>query len=222
MLEFGKFKNIPMRITTGTIHMMMFLIGFWIYTEGVVGAISLTIVSLFVAISILAHELGHAFAAKAFGYNTHEVVLMPLGGYARLECADEIYGKEEEFYISAAGPMVNFALAGMLIPFAAFNVTYSFYLMSLNVLVAIFNLLPAFPMDGGRMLRAVLSRKYGLIDGTIYACKISYVFCASIVALSLLLGNMFVTLCAIIVGTYLIYGCRHEEKKAWKKKHQNA
>jgi Zn-dependent protease len=119
--------------------------------------------------SVLLHELGHALVSLLYGIRTIEIVMYPIGGVARLERPPKPW---EEFWIALAGPAINLAIAGSI-----FAVLYSqnravnlFALVQpsdtnladrialANLVLGAFNLLPAFPMDGGRMLRAILSR----------------------------------------------------------------
>lgn len=121
-------------------------------------------------ISVLLHEVGHAFVAWCFGVRTVEIVMFPIGGLARME---RPLRPAEEIWVSLAGPLVNLLLAGGI--FAYLMGTHQATPVSLqdlmrpteksvmalllygNVLLAFCNLLPAFPMDGGRVLRALLS-----------------------------------------------------------------
>jgi Zn-dependent protease len=128
-----------------------------------------TLFVLAIIASVLLHEFGHAFVSSRYGIRTLEIVMFPIGGVARLERPAKPW---EEFWIAATGPAVNLAIAGFI-----FTVLYSqnrtINLFALvqpsdtnladrialgNLILGGFNLLPAFPMDGGRMLRAVLSR----------------------------------------------------------------
>ena len=127
-----------------------------------------TVFVLAVIASVLLHEFGHAFVSSLYGIRTLEIVMYPIGGVARLERPPKPW---EEFWIALTGPVVNLAIAGSI-----FAILYSqkrainlFALVQpdanladriavANLVLAGFNLLPAFPMDGGRMLRAVLSR----------------------------------------------------------------
>jgi Zn-dependent protease len=130
---------------------------------------SYTLFILALIASVLLHELGHALVSSHYGIRTVEIVMYPIGGVARLERPATPW---EEFWIAIAGPAVNLAVAGII-----FAILYSqnkgINLFALtqpsadnladrialgNLILAGFNLLPAFPMDGGRMLRAVLSR----------------------------------------------------------------
>lgn len=120
--------------------------------------------------SVLLHELGHALMASRFGFRTLEIVMFPIGGLSRME---RPLTPTAEIWVSAAGPLVNLILAGLI--FAYMVAMHQAPLISIadmsdpsdksllalllygNLTLAIFNLLPAFPMDGGRLLRALLS-----------------------------------------------------------------
>jgi stage IV sporulation protein FB len=123
--------------------------------------------------SVLLHEVGHAGVAARFGVRTTEIVMFPIGGLSRMECP---LRPSVEIMVALAGPLVNLALAGVILTYMvashqAIPITVNELLqpsgknvMALllygNVLLAVFNLLPAYPMDGGRILRALLSYVY--------------------------------------------------------------
>lgn len=129
-----------------------------------VGSITLL---LAVFLCVLLHEFGHALAARRFGIRTHDITLLPIGGLARLERIPE--QPRQELWIALAGPAVNVAIVALLLPLAAIlggprqvpgnlaGAGFLTQLISINVVLVVFNLLPAFPMDGGRVLRAVLA-----------------------------------------------------------------
>ena len=119
--------------------------------------------------SVILHELGHAVVARHYGVKTSEIVMFPIGGVARLESSPPA---RNELWISAAGPLVNLVIAGGLLGAAAFTKGEVAGIGTLvnpadanlleriaygNLILALFNLLPAFPMDGGRILRSVLA-----------------------------------------------------------------
>jgi Zn-dependent protease len=125
---------------------------------------------------VILHEFGHALVARCFGVPTRDITLYPIGGVARLEKMPE--KPLEEFLIAIAGPAVNVVIALILAPFAillAFGsdlnllTTLVFWLLISNGMLVAFNLLPAFPMDGGRVLRAVLAAWLGFYRGTVAA-----------------------------------------------------
>jgi len=127
-------------------------------------------------VCVVLHELGHAWAAQRFGIRTRSITLSPLGGIAQLERMS--HQPWEEFCIAVAGPLVNVAIALVLgvgvfatylfEPSVTEFLTWRFtgILLALNVSMVVFNMLPMFPMDGGRVLRAILSGSLGLLQGT--------------------------------------------------------
>ena len=139
--------------------------------------VSLTLAFLVFGVVVL-HELGHAMAARAFGIGTRDITLTPIGGVARLE---GIPSKPiQEVIVAAAGPAVNFVLAGIGVAlagvFAQANpvvVSLLSWFVWMNLILALFNLLPAFPMDGGRILRASLSGRFGRVEATAKAARVA-------------------------------------------------
>jgi len=150
---------------------------------------------LFIYLCVVLHEMGHALAARKYGVNTLHIVLYPIGGVASLERIPE--KPFEEFIVAIAGPMVNVGIAlglGLYIfasldtpplimeeiikfsnnlkPFDEFIVGLAF----VNLMLVAFNLIPAFPMDGGRVLRALLSMKISRVKATKIASVIGQVF----------------------------------------------
>src|ERR1041385_6793486 len=140
-----------------------------------------SILALFVIIVL--HELGHAVAGRRFGIGARDITLLPIGGLARLERMPD--DPKQELAVALAGPAVNVLLALLL--FAGLSmgeqlvgaeqlarVGGNFFksLMLANVVIAIFNLLPAFPMDGGRVLRALLATRMDYVRATRIAARI--------------------------------------------------
>ena len=140
-------------------------------------------------VCVILHELGHALTAKKFGVKTKNILLLPIGGVATLEKMPE--KPAQELWIALAGPAVNVVIAILLllvVPVRSyFNFdsivleemlyeptlqNFLFYLFIANVMLVVFNLIPAFPMDGGRVLRALLSFKLGRISATNIAASI--------------------------------------------------
>jgi Zn-dependent protease/CBS domain-containing protein len=132
---------------------------------------------------VLAHEFGHIFTARAFGVPTPDVTLLPIGGVARLARIPE--APREEFLIAIAGPAVNVVIAVVLMAFAGAPMEAQHLaavesskigmverLAEVNLFLAAFNMIPAFPMDGGRVLRAGLAARLGYVRATEIAASI--------------------------------------------------
>lgn len=144
---------------------------------------------------VVLHELGHAMAARAFGIRTHDILLLPVGGMARLERPPAT--PQQEILVALAGPAVNMALATLLVPLAALaGHGLIEQLLWANVSLALFNLIPAFPMDGGRVLRAGLTWKLGPFEATRLAASIGK---GAAIALGIL-GLFFEPFLVLIAG----------------------
>src|SRR5438132_11456221 len=161
------------------IHITFLLLIGWLaigyYAEGGSAAAAgriLFILLLFACVVL--HEFGHALAAKAFGINTPDITLLPIGGVARLERMPE--KPAQELVIALAGPMVNVVIAlglfvaggsqAFLNPSNVAGGGLMSQLLTINILLLLFNLLPAFPMDGGRVLRALLATRLSYARAT--------------------------------------------------------
>jgi Zn-dependent protease len=155
------------------IHITFLLLIGWLafgyYAEGgSAAAAGRVFFILLLFLCVILHEFGHAFAAKSFGINTPDITLLPIGGVARLERMPEKPG--QELVIALAGPLVNVVIALCLSvaigwrgaagveDFESPNLLTQ--LLAINILLVLFNLLPAFPMDGGRVLRALLATRF--------------------------------------------------------------
>jgi Zn-dependent protease len=175
---------------------------------------------LAVFVCVVLHELGHALTAKRFGINTNKITLLPIGGMASLERIPE--SPKQELLVTLAGPLVNVLIAIFLyfiVPvneFLHLNFTetfetlssftlqsFLFYLYVVNIGLVVFNLIPAFPMDGGRILRALLAMKMNRVKATQIASSIGQVIAVIFLLLGLLY-NPFLIIIALFIflGAY--------------------
>src|SRR5437868_8673469 len=193
------------------IHVTFLLLIGWLafgyYTEGGSAAAAARVVFVLLLFAcVVLHEFGHAFAAKAFGINTPDITLLPIGGVARLERMPE--EPVQELIIAVAGPAVNVIIAlclflvigghEVLNPATVQAGNMIAQLLTINVVLVLFNLLPAFPMDGGRVLRALLATRLPYARATQIAATIGQ-GCAFVFGFIGLLGNPFLLFIAFFV-----------------------
>lgn len=158
---------------------------------------------------VVLHELGHALAARLFGIGTKDITLLPIGGIARLEQMPR--KPVQELIVALAGPAVNVVIAAVLFGVIALTGTsgsptslslrdagFLQQLMLVNIILVVFNLIPAFPMDGGRVLRACLASAIDYARATRVAAVVGQL-CAVGLGLLGLMGNPFLFLIAIFV-----------------------
>jgi Zn-dependent protease len=178
--------------------------------------------------SVILHELGHALVARGSGIPAKSIILLPIGGITMLDEAqaipDPLNAWKRDIRIAVAGPLLNFAIAGisaivLLTVIPGFSLTArpllhsSALLRSLvwaNVYLGLFNLLPAYPMDGGRALRALFSRRMELVQATQRAVRIGHVFSILFMMVGILMGNWWL----VMIGLFLFFGAQLEERSA--------
>ena len=160
--------GVPVRPHFTFILLLFFLV---LSARGSQSAASNALYMMAIFASVLLHEFGHAFVARRYGIRTLEIVMYPIGGVATLERSPR---PAEELWISLAGPMVNVIIFAVITGIL-FAIHHDYQLATVldpsdeniwprvafgNIVLAIFNMIPAFPMDGGRVLRALLARRY--------------------------------------------------------------
>ncbi len=200
--------------TAVRVHLTFFLLLAWIAAihwsrGGPAAAVDgvVFIVALFVCVVL--HEFGHIVAARRYGIRTSDVTLLPIGGVASLERMPEKPG--QEIVVALAGPAVNIVIALVLILLLGAQFDFSQMaqleqaqttmigrIAAANVVLCVFNLIPAFPMDGGRVLRAVLALRLGYTRATRVAASIGQGL-AIVFGFLGLLGNPLLVLVAVFI-----------------------
>ncbi len=166
--------------------------------NGIAGMIwnSVTLVLFFACVVL--HELGHSFTGMHYGMKIRRILLMPIGGAAQFDSITR--QPKQEIVMTLAGPAVNFVLAAILWPIVdmthwspdgspASILEVGQYLLVANIVMGCFNLLPVFPMDGGRILRAILAIKLPYLRATQVAVNIGKVLAVLAIAYCLYIGN---------------------------------
>ncbi|MDP2175208.1 MAG: site-2 protease family protein [Bacteroidota bacterium] len=218
-LQLGKFFGIKVQI-----HWSFLILLSWIVISNVrsgSGTVQtlwsiLFVLTIFLCVTL--HEFGHALAAKRFGIKTKDITLLPIGGLARLESIPE--KPREELIVAIAGPLVNIAIVLLLYPLIHFTTditstissltsitsqNFLFNLMFINLWLAIFNLIPAFPMDGGRVLRALLAFRLERHKATAIAARIGQMLAVGFIFLGFF-SNPFL----VLIGLFIFLGAQGE------------
>jgi Zn-dependent protease len=194
-VQIGKFWEIPVQLhwSFGLILLGIGYVSYRYQLDGVSLLLFVLLVGV-LFVCVLLHEFGHALMARRFGVRTRDIILSPIGGVARLERLPE--KPIQEFYIAIAGPLVNVGIIALIAPYFLFvsaetalqirSILYHYFgvqdnvftentpplalflfnVLALNGTLVVFNLLPAFPMDGGRVLRALLATRLNRVVAT--------------------------------------------------------
>ncbi len=162
------------------------------------------ILAVLLFVSVALHELAHSFVARAQGIGIRDITLMLLGGVAQME--DEIE-ERGELWMALAGPLFSLLFGGVLLyllrpataVLGADVQLVVYYLGFMNVFLAFFNLLPAFPSDGGRVLRSLIARRTNYLQATRIATSIGKIFAFGFAVFGLLTGTIFLILIAFFI-----------------------
>jgi Zn-dependent protease/CBS domain-containing protein len=177
---------------------------------------------LFLFVFVVFHELAHSIVARHFGIKVRKIVLYPLGGVSEIEEVPD--NPRIEWRLAIAGPLMSFVIGGILlglsqlisveVPAAALApsiVTAGNLILDLailNLILGAFNLIPAFPMDGGRVFRALLAERMKFSDATKYAAYIGRLFGIGMVVVGLLYDFWF-----ILIGVFIYIGASEEAEQ---------
>ncbi len=220
-LKVGQYSGIDVRM-----HLtFLLLVGwvallYWRQGQSVSAAVAGVAFILAIFLCVVLHEFGHALAARRYGIKTRDIILLPIGGVARLEKMPT--NPLHELWISLAGPAVNVAIAAVLFVWLKFSALFDpFALMTtaagpfferilvVNLFMIAFNMIPAFPMDGGRVLRAVLAMRSDYHRATRIAASIGQ-------GIAVFFGvvGMFYNPFLIFIAIFVWFGASQEARSA--------
>lgn len=209
-LKLGRMLGIDVYVHFTFLALLGFIgLSHWLAGRNLAAAANGMIFFLGLFVCVLLHEYGHALAARRYGIATRDITLLPIGGLARLErMPDKPY---QELVVALAGPLVNVVIAGSLLlgltvtgtwqPLDSLTTTSGSLverLLVVNVFLAVFNLLPAFPMDGGRVLRSLLAMRLEYARATRIAARVGQGM-AVLFGFAGLFGNPMLFLIAVFV-----------------------
>ncbi len=227
-LQVAKLFGIPVKVHWSFLLVFIW-IGYVTYGKSgrfdvsVVLAIVFSLLALFTCVVL--HELGHALTARRYGVDTRNILLLPIGGLAILDRLPE--KPIQEFYVAIAGPMVNIGLSALFAPLlfllpnqhlreitayivnpqgnSFFYSDISFWsyflvgLVTINFAVALMNLFPAFPMDGGRVLRALLAVRFSRLRATLITTIIAQVSATVLFFYGIQTGNWLIAFVCLFI-----------------------
>jgi Zn-dependent protease len=228
-LRVARVSGIDIRVHVSFVLILMLGAAQWGIPYGAPGALFgvFFMIALFVCVAL--HELGHSLVAQRFGVSVREILLLPIGGVARL--SREPSKPMHELLIAIAGPLVNVVLAFVLLVVAlvvwdaqwfsdgrflravfgppTLATLVSSLLLS-NIALAVFNMIPALPMDGGRVFRALLAMLLGKLRATLIAATVGQVMAAALGLFGLLSQNVILAL----IGAFVFFGASQEPATA--------
>lgn len=220
--KIGRVFNIDIKVHWTFFLLLLFFAFVGFQGSGrIAGALVTTAVIAVLFFCVLLHEFGHSLVAQRLGIEIPDITLLPIGGVARLKSLPD--RPADEVKIAVAGPLVNVVLAPIFFgialllgahlaapssPIVGLGSVGQFftYLGWINVFLAVFNLIPAFPMDGGRVLRGLLATRLGPVRATDVASAVGQFFAFAFFLVGLLGGNFILAL----IGVFIFFGASGE------------
>lgn len=217
----GSIAGIPLRMHATFLALLAFLaVGGW-SRSGLAGGVETMGLVLGLFACVILHELGHSLVARSYGIRVREITILPIGGVSQLESMPE--DPDHEVLLAIAGPIVSLVIAGSLFIGFALRPALSPWqgispfgsgiletLMKLNLWLAGFNLLPAFPMDGGRILRGVLAHRLSRVQATRIAANVGQGMAIVFALIGLLIPGWFIL---IFIALFVYIGAAAEEQQ---------
>lgn len=216
-VKLGRYFGIDVYIHLTFLLLLAFVgITQWLAVRNIGAAVGSILFFLSVFLCVLLHEFGHALAARQYGIRTRDIIMLPIGGVARLGRMPE--KPTQELWVALAGPLVNVVIAGGLFlglnlrgiwdsfgSISAANGNWIERLFAINLFLVVFNLLPAFPMDGGRVLRALLAMRMPYARATRAAASVGQ-------AMAVLFGfvGLFVNPMLLLIALFVWIGASQE------------
>jgi Zn-dependent protease/CBS domain-containing protein len=217
-LQIGKLFGIPIRVHLTFLLLLFFIAIIGSRQGGAIGALSGVISIVFIFLCVVLHEIGHSLMAIHYGVEVKDIVLMPIGGVSRMEEIPE--DPKKEIAISVAGPLISFGLAliflimaqaaGQKVSIKSLSVFQGNLIVNLfwiNLILGMFNLVPAFPMDGGRVLRGLLAMGMDSLRATKIAVSLGQAF-----AIILFFFGIFFNWWMALVAIFIYLGAEGEER----------
>ena len=215
--KLGSYSGIAVYVHATFLLLILFVVlSHWSEGTSIAETLFGVVFTLAIFLCVILHEFGHALTAKRYGIKTRDITLLPIGGVARLERMPE--EPMQEFWVAVAGPAVNVVIAGALFLWLFLTSTLvhpatlgvasgSFLerLMMVNIFLVVFNMIPAFPMDGGRVLRALLATRMEYTRATSIASVLGQ-------GIALLFGflGFFVNPFLIFIALFVWIGAQQE------------
>ena len=204
----GRLWGTPIRLHGSLVIVLVLLVAAFSQGADTVASVLMPLLlTLGLIVSVLLHELGHALCARRFGVETSEILLMPIGGVAILRHPPK--HAMDELWIALAGPVASLVVAGCawllseLLPWSGLA-----HLAVINLALGLFNLFPAFPLDGGRVLRAALSLRLGVVDATRWAARLGRFLALGVLALAFVRSDVLLA----VGGLFVLFSATAEAR----------
>ncbi len=214
-LKIGTVAGVPIRVHWSFLLLALLVVAAGGGTSAAV-VLGLWIVALFASVTV--HELAHSIVAKRLGMTVKDIVLLPIGGMSEIERMSPV--PSEELRVAIVGPLTSLALGALLVglalalgmgvwPPTLVSGSWLARLGWMNVVLAGFNLLPAIPMDGGRVLRALLARRRGPVRATAIAADVSYG-----IGVAMIVVGLWIDWWLLFIGAFVMAGASGERRNA--------